>query len=181
VPRIWWYGHRGGVLAGYSAALALGSRLRARARAAEVLVRPTHAANPGCSCGRVWVTAAEVTAVDGLPGTSPARTAWDLARAAGGDRGDGGGRRAGARRVVHPRRPAANAAKPSPGPGLPATGRVLELADPRAESPMETVAPPRPVLAGLPRPDVQYPVSDEHGFGPRPVDLAYPRARLAIE
>lgn len=53
------------------------------------------------------------------------------------------------------------------------------MADPRAESPMETRL--RLVRAGLPRPDVQYRVVNEYGIVLVRVDLAYPSARLTIE
>jgi very-short-patch-repair endonuclease len=37
------------------------------------------------------------------------------------------------------------------------------------------------VRAGLPNPEVQYRVTDEHGFVLARVDLAYPKAELALE
>jgi very-short-patch-repair endonuclease len=37
------------------------------------------------------------------------------------------------------------------------------------------------VRAGLPRPEVQYEVRDEHGYPLARADLAYPAAKLAIE
>jgi very-short-patch-repair endonuclease len=55
--------------------------------------------------------------------------------------------------------------------------RVIEFADPRAESPMETRLRLLIVLAGLPRPEVQYPLPEA---GVR-FDLAYPDVKLAIE
>jgi very-short-patch-repair endonuclease len=61
------------------------------------------------------------------------------------------------------------------GPLLP---EVLELVDPRAESPMESRARVALVLGGL-TPEVQYPVV-LNGRRYR-LDLAYPRHRLAVE
>jgi very-short-patch-repair endonuclease len=59
--------------------------------------------------------------------------------------------------------------------------RALELADPAAESVMETRLRVLLVLAGLPRPRAQVSLRDDLGlFVARP-DLFYPGARLAIE
>jgi very-short-patch-repair endonuclease len=59
--------------------------------------------------------------------------------------------------------------------------RALELADPGAESVMETRLRLLVVLAGLPRPRTQVSLRDDFGlFLARP-DLYYPDARLAIE
>jgi len=59
--------------------------------------------------------------------------------------------------------------------------RVVELAEPKAESAMETRLRMLLVLAGLPQPEVQLSVRDDEGrFLGRP-DLLYRRQRLAIE
>jgi hypothetical protein len=58
---------------------------------------------------------------------------------------------------------------------------VVALSDPRAESPRETRLRVGLVRAGLPAPEVQYRISDEHGFVLARVDLGYPCAKLAIE
>lgn len=59
--------------------------------------------------------------------------------------------------------------------------RALELADHRAESPMETRLRLLLILAGLPRPTLQVSLCDNRGiFLARP-DLYYPIHRLAIE
>ena len=59
--------------------------------------------------------------------------------------------------------------------------RALELAEPAAESPMETRLRFLLVMAGLPRPKVQLTLRDAAGvFIARP-DLCYPVHRLAIE
>jgi Protein of unknown function (DUF559) len=59
--------------------------------------------------------------------------------------------------------------------------RVLDLAEPASESPMETRLRMLLVLAGLPRPSVQVSLYDEAGvFVARP-DLCYPERRLALE
>jgi hypothetical protein len=59
--------------------------------------------------------------------------------------------------------------------------RVLDLAEPATESPMETRMRMLLVLNGLPRPQVQITLRDDHGrFLGRP-DLYYPTHRLALE
>ena len=75
-----------------------------------------------------------------------------------------------ARAAAHPR-----------WPGTARLRRVPELAEPLAESPMETRLRLLLVLGGLPRPRAQVPLHDESGrFLGRP-DLFYPDQRLAIE
>ena len=59
--------------------------------------------------------------------------------------------------------------------------RVAELAEPSAESPMETRLRLRLVLAGLPRPEVQVDLCDGEGRFVGRVDLFYRASRLAIE
>jgi len=66
-------------------------------------------------------------------------------------------------------------------PGIAQLRRVLDLAEPLAESPMETRLRLVLVLGGLPRPRAQVPLYDEGGrFLGRP-DLYYPDHRLGIE
>ena len=58
---------------------------------------------------------------------------------------------------------------------------VIDLAEPKAESAMETRLRMLLVLGGLPRPEVQAPIHDDEGrFLGRP-DLLYRDRRLAIE
>jgi very-short-patch-repair endonuclease len=65
--------------------------------------------------------------------------------------------------------------------GIARLRRVVDLAEPKAESAMETRLRMLLVLGGLPRPEVQVPIYDDHGnFLGRP-DLLYCDRRLAIE
>jgi hypothetical protein len=59
--------------------------------------------------------------------------------------------------------------------------RVVELAEPLAESPMETRLRMLLVLAGLPRPEVQGPIHDDEGNPLGRPDLLYRVQRLAVE
>jgi hypothetical protein len=58
---------------------------------------------------------------------------------------------------------------------------VVRLAEAAAESPMESRIRLLLVLAGLPRPMVQYPVVDERAHIVATVDLAYPDSLVVIE
>lgn len=61
--------------------------------------------------------------------------------------------------------------------GIARLGRVVDLAEPNAESPMETRLRMLLILAGLPRPEVQISIDDDDGrFLGRP-DLLYRRQR----
>ena len=65
--------------------------------------------------------------------------------------------------------------------GIARLRRVVGLAEPKAESPMETRLRMLLILAGLPRPEVQVSIHDDRGrFLGRP-DLLYGNARLAVE
>jgi very-short-patch-repair endonuclease len=59
--------------------------------------------------------------------------------------------------------------------------RVIELAEPASESPMESRLRMVLVLGGLPRPKAQVPVHDRDGRFVARTDLFYERQRLAIE
>lgn len=116
----------------------------------------------------------------GLPVTAPARTAFDLGR-----RGSLGDAVVAVdallnRRVVTLDELTRYAARRS-WAGSRQFAEVLALAEPLAESPMETRL--RLVLrdAGLPRPVAQHEVRDSLGRFIGRIDLAYPRARLGLE
>jgi very-short-patch-repair endonuclease len=172
---------QGGVLAGYSAAVLLGADCAPWRAPAEVLVPRNTRAHPGLVVHYGSPDETEITEVDGCRVTSAARAAWDLARRLPLVEAvvavDALARLGGfppaellARSTSHPR---ARHVRRLP--------EVIRLADPRAESPMETRLRVSLVRAGLPNPEVQYRVTDEHGFVLARVDLAYPKAELALE
>ncbi|MBO0849102.1 MAG: DUF559 domain-containing protein [Pseudonocardia sp.] len=172
---------RGGVLAGYSAAALLGADCAPPDAPAEVLVERNTRAHPGLLVRRGTADDADAATASGCRVTAPVRTAWDLARrlplveavAAVDALGRVGGFRPEIlleRRATHP--------------GAPGSGRldeVVVLADPRAESAMETRLRVELVRAGLPAPAVQYAIVDEHDHVLARADLAYPEVKLAIE
>ncbi|MDT7590340.1 MAG: hypothetical protein QOE32_7890 [Pseudonocardiales bacterium] len=200
---------RGGVLAGYAAAAVLGVDCAPDDAPAEVLLATNSRPHPGLLIHRGTATGADLTVVGDLRVTSPLRTAWDLARrlplveavvvvdalaggvagsggsgVAGGDPAAGTGAVTGGGAVAGGFAPAELLARRAAEPGARGSRRLVEavaLADPRAESPPETRLRVALVRAGLPRPEVQFPVLDEYGFELARADLAYPAAKLAIE
>ncbi|HEY2099487.1 MAG TPA: DUF559 domain-containing protein [Pseudonocardia sp.] len=184
---------RGGVLAGYAAAAVLGVDCAPDDTPAEVLLATNSRPHPGLLIHRGTATGADLTVVGDtevgdLRVTSPLRTAWDLARrlplveavvvvdalagCVAGSAGGGGFA------------PAELLARRAAEPGARGSRRLVEavaLADPHAESPPETRLRVALIRAGLPRPEVQFPVLDEYGFELARADLAYPAAKLAIE
>lgn len=174
------FAHCGGVLAGYSAAAVLGADCAPPGAAAEVLVAGHVRRHPGLAVRRGTVPDfADRRTAGGCRVTSPLRTAWDLGRrpdlveaVVAVDALAGLGRFAPS--ALLDRRASAPGAR-----GCRRLDRVVDLADPRAESPMETRLRLVLVLAGLPRPESQFRV-DVDGREVR-FDLAYPAAMLAVE
>jgi hypothetical protein len=71
---------RGGVLAGYSAAILLGADCAPRNAPAEVLVATNSRPHPRLRIHRGRAEGGDVCTVDGIRVTSARRTAWDLVR-----------------------------------------------------------------------------------------------------
>lgn len=122
-----------------------------------------------------------MTEAAGCPATSATRTAWDLSR-----------RLPVVEAVVALDAlcrvtrfaPADLLARRATEPGARGARRldeIVALADPRAESQPESRLRLDLVRQGLPVPEVQYEIRDEHGFVLARADLAHPWARLAIE
>jgi very-short-patch-repair endonuclease len=171
-----------GVLSGYSAAEVLGASCGPRDAPAEVTVPPRgQRSASGLIVHRARLAPGEITEVNGLQVTSPVRTAYDLAR-----RGDL------VERVVAVDR-LANVHRFNPDLLLHFTARnrrargndlvpeVLAHADRRACSPMETRLRMLIVQAGLPKPEVQWVVQDEHSRTAVWLDLAWPDQMIGIE
>lgn len=189
-----------GVLSGWSAAEVLGASCGPADAAAEVtVVDGGQRAHPGLSVHRTSLApretgevlalrkaarlreTAEVRPLRGVQVTTPLRTAYDLGRRL--DLVEG---------VVAVDR-LANVYRFAPDlllnllvhyPGLRGNDRlpeVLAYADRRSGSPMETRLRMLLVLAGLPRPQAQWPVQDERARSVVWLDLAYPERMVAIE
>jgi very-short-patch-repair endonuclease len=135
----------------------------------------------GASVRRASLTVEEIVPRRGLPTTSGLRTVVDL-----------GGRNpltegvVAADLVLHAglitmAELRSYVAEHSRAKGIARLRRVVDLAEPKTESAMETRLRMLLVLAGLPRPEIQVSINDDHGhFLGRP-DLLYRDRRLAIE
>ncbi|HVH23913.1 MAG TPA: hypothetical protein VNA11_15800 [Pseudonocardia sp.] len=178
------YSGRRGILAGYSAADRQGAPCDPKGPVpAELTVgRIDLRSRKGLIVHRNKLRTDEYQVIDGVPVTTHLRTSYDLARWAGelveavvavdalANRGrfvpsdvlELAGRYPGAR-------------------GCARLPRVVELADRRAGSPMESRLRLVLVLRGLPVPEVQFPVLDDQRKRAVWLDLAYPERRIGIE
>lgn len=173
----------GAVVSGTSAAWLYGIDVRPAERVdLEVTIARTGhmRSRPGLVVRRAALGAGDVDLVQGVPVTCRVRTCFDLAR-----------------RPPLVEAVVATDAFLHVGLSVPellayATGcrgwcgvrqldRVVDLAEPLAESPIETRLRLVLVLGGLPRPVAQVRVYDAWGMFVGRVDLAYPSARLALE
>jgi very-short-patch-repair endonuclease len=164
-----------GVLGGYSAAELLGASCGPLNAPAEVIVSGRHRSRRGLFVRTEDVPLAERWRVEGTIVTSPVRTALDIAC-----RGSLIEAVVGVDTLAHrfgfPPQDVVRCAYGHPGRrGGTRLPQVVRLANPLADSPMETRIRLAIVLAGLPVPDLQYPV------GPYLLDLAYPDVMIAVE
>lgn len=172
-----------GAISGRSAAYLLGADVLPLDAPVEVSVPRTATlrAHPGLVVHRAVLPASDLTRRSGLPLTTPLRTAFDLARQSDLVAAVVAVDALLYRRVVTPEQLANFALSRARWPGVRRLPPVLSLAAPDVESPMETRTRLVLVLAGLPRPVVQFDVCDAAGRFVARVDLAYPRIKLAIE
>jgi very-short-patch-repair endonuclease len=172
----------GGVLSGYSAAEIQRASCGPFDAPAEVTVPHRGQRTPvGLLVHRSPLFPDEIIEVRGLQVTTPARTAYDLAR-----RGDLVERVVGVDRLanVHGFNPdlLLNLLVRHPRiPGNDLVPDVLAHADRRAGSPTETRLRMIVVQAGLPRPEVQWPVQDERARTAVWIDLAWPQHKIGVE
>jgi len=169
------------VLRGRSALQVLEVDVLRRPARLEVYVPPTADASdwPELAVRRTTLEAPEQLRVAGLPITSPARTAVDLAREL--PPADG---LAVLDAVLHAAlcgRDDLVAALVPGARGVRRARTLIVLASHLAESPQESRLRWWLLAAGLPAPVPQYAIRDGHGVLLARVDLAYPEVRLAIE
>jgi uncharacterized protein DUF559/transcriptional regulator with AbiEi antitoxin domain of type IV toxin-antitoxin system len=173
----------GAALGGLTAARLWGVNLLPREAPVAIVVPRTKRVrhHPRISVHYTVLGASDLSTFGGLPVTNPLRTAFDLGRRSA---------RANAlvavdallhRRVVKLERLQALASERVAWPGMSQLNELLLLAEPLAESPMETWL--RLLLhdAGLPPAVAQYEVRTSTGRFLGRVDLAWPSLRLAIE
>jgi len=123
----------------------------------------------------------ETTRVDGMPVTTPARTAFDLGRRLPGTAGV---QRLDALMNATGLRPAEVAEVIAGHPrarGLRGLRRTLALADGGAESPYETLTRLTLVRGGLPAPKTQVRVVDSTGCVVAYLDMGWPELRIGVE
>ena len=168
----------GGVLAGYSAAELLGASCAPDDAVPEVTSTRFRNRVPGLVVHRDRLAVDETVITQEVPTTSPPRTAFDLVRWRSVTEGAVA---VDALARAHAFGPADLRVLRSRHLGARGSRKlepVLALADPRAESPMESRIRVALVLGGLP-PVVQHAVTvDGRAFR---LDLAYPEARLGVE
>lgn len=168
------------VLAGQAAAYAHGVQVW-HAALIEVIHRRHLRDRPGVRLRRDRLSPEEICSTALGLATSPSRTAYDLARHPSTDE-------AVARVDAILRATGTSVAQvlrllddQPGGRGVRRARRVLLLADPRAESPRESVLRVRLVRAGLPAPVPQHVVRDRDGRFIARLDLAWPELKIGIE
>lgn len=135
----------------------------------------------GAAVRRATHSADEIVVRRGLPTTSPLRTVVDLASRKPLTEGVVAADNALHAGLVSIAEVRAYIAEHPRTKGITQLRRVVDLAEPKTESPMETRLRMLLVLAGLPRPEVQASMRDDEGrYLGRP-DLFYRAQRLAIE
>lgn len=169
-------------LSGYSAAELLGARCAPADSNAELTVPGGDLREqPGLTIHRDLLVLDEIIDSGGVAITNALRTAWDLARwlptveaVVAMDALARVGRFAPTAVLrIHDRYPRARGRRRVPG--------VIDLADPRAESAMETRSRLVLVQRELPRPELQYQVYDQFGEFVARLDMAYPLLKLGME
>lgn len=176
----WLWSRRRGVLAGRSAAVLHGSKWIDGRLPAQLLWANRHSPH-GIETWSDAVAADEVTTVDGIRVTTPARTALDIAR----------------RYRLEPAVAAVDALaratrldmadverlaqKYYGRRGIRKARRVIDLADPGAESPKETWLRLLFIKAGFPRPTTQIPVHNEYGALVAVLDMGWENVKIAAE
>jgi very-short-patch-repair endonuclease len=168
----------GGVLSGYSAAELLGASCGPMGAPAEVTLPNYRKPVPRLVVHRDRLAAEEIVTVHGCAVTSPARTAFDLARWHGLTEGVVAADALAHRHAVLPDDLRVIRSRHLGLPGSRRIEPVLALVDPRADSPRESRIRVALTLGGL-RPAVQHPVTvDGRLFL---LDMAYPSALLGVE
>lgn len=180
IRAAWLWSGRGAVIGGAAAAALHGAEWIPDGVPVELICgRPR--APEGVLARRCTLTEGETQSIDGLPVTTPERTAFDV------------GRRGAIRSAVvrldalaratdlkvddvvrvamaHPR-----------SPGLRQLETALELCDPGAQSPRESYLRLLLIDAGLPRPQTQIPVLGIDGLPFAYLDLGWPQSMVAVE
>ena len=172
-----------GAAAGWSAAELFGASCAPMNAPAEVLVTRSGRLRPrrGLIVHRDTVGSDELTELDGFAVTTPLRTAWDLARRLNLVEAVVAVDRLANLARFRPDRLRCTALRYPRARGNARLATVLAHADARSGSPPESRLRMTLVLAGLPRPEVQWAVQDPLARTAIWLDLAYPQRRIGIE
>lgn len=176
----WLWSGKSAVVAGNSAAALLGAEWVDPLAPAE-LISGRKRPPPLIITRNETLLAGEATVVDGIPVTSPTRTAFDLARRPGLQtaviRIDALARATGmAVDDVKPLIVAHRGAR-----GMKQLRRALPLVDAGAESPQETRTRLVLIAGGLPKPQTQIVVQNEWGWVLARIDLGWEQWRVGVE
>ncbi|OBB92586.1 hypothetical protein [Mycobacterium sp. 852002-40037_SCH5390672] len=180
IAAAWLWSGGQAVIAGAAAAFLHGARWIPDNVPVELICgRPR--APQGVLTRRCALTAGETQSIDGVPATTPERTAFDI------------GRRGAIRSAIVRLDALARAtdfkvddvrsvARSHPhSPGLRQLETALELFDPGAQSPRESYLRLLLIDAGLPRPQTQIPVLGVDGLPFAYLDLGWDEAMVAVE
>jgi hypothetical protein len=176
----WLWSRRKSTIAGLSAAALHGSEWIDSDLPAE-LIRREACDVDGIVIHRSQLRDDEICAVQGMPVTTPARTAFDLGRR---DRLETAIIRVDALANATGLKPddIERVAENRPGArGMMQLRRVLELMDGGAESPQETRTRLLLIAAGFPKPQTQIVVVDEYGEFVGRVDMGWQEWKIAVE
>ncbi|WIM88727.1 DUF559 domain-containing protein [Candidatus Mycobacterium wuenschmannii] len=176
----WLWSGKKAVVAGNSAAALLGAKW-VDARLPAELVTSRKRPPPLIVARNETLLTGETVCLNGIPVTSPARTAFDLGRRPGQKtaviRVDGLARATGVTAAeVEPLIAAHRGSR-----GLKQLRRVLALMDDGAESPQETRTRLLVMEAGLPRPQTQIEVFDDWGRVLARIDMGWSEWKVGIE
>jgi hypothetical protein len=136
---------------------------------------------PGCLCREITVCDADLQLVDGVYVTIPVRTVFDCGRWLSLIEGVVVADALLHAGLVTPAQLARYAQSHRRLRGVRQIDVIVELADPKSESPMETRVRLLLVLAGLPPPTAQLIIRDRAGRIVARADLGYEAARLLVE
>jgi hypothetical protein len=176
----WLWTRRRGVVAGFAAAALHGSKWANDAHVVE-LIHDNRRSPPGIQTHRDRIEEDEIDLVNGIPVTSPARTALDfgcwystMAAVAGID--------SLARAIaVKPADIELLIRRYARRRGIRRARQAIELFDSGAQSPKESWLRVVLIQAGLPRPQTQIPVLDEYGNPIAYLDMGWEDVKVAVE
>lgn len=176
----WLWSHRQGVVSGAAASSLLGAKWIDDDVVIE-LNWPNHRSPPGVLTRKDTLLEDEIAVADGLPVTTPERTAFDLARR--GSAGEAVSRLDALARATHFKaEDVQRLAQRHPHVrGLRRVDRLLDLVDPGAESPRESWLRMMLISAGYRRPATQIPVPGPDGYPRYYLDMGWEDIMVAVE